>query len=191
MLTAVAQFGPTTDPEANYAAIERLTARAHAGGAELVVFPEESMIVAEGLTRSLADTVHDEWPKFEDRMSRLAALQRIAIVIGGYEPNDTTRPNNTLLAITADGVVAARYRDSGFGDAARRRASRCSGRPAQLLRRPIPRDGTTSDRSRRRIDHHLRSVGSRPSQRRSLGDAGEGPRYREHGMGVRGRQHLG
>jgi predicted amidohydrolase len=117
MLTAVAQFGPTTDPEANYAVIERLTARAHAEGAELVVFPEESMILAEGLARSLADTVHDEWPKFEDRMSRLAALQHIAIVIGGYEPNGTTRPNNTLLAIAADGAVAARYRKLHLYDA--------------------------------------------------------------------------
>lgn len=117
MLTAVAQFGPTTDPDENYAAIQRLTVRASNEGAELVVFPEESMLLAEGLTRSLADAVATEWPRFEERMTRLAAQQHVAIIIGGYEPNSTARPNNTLLAIDSAGAIAARYRKLHLYDA--------------------------------------------------------------------------
>jgi deaminated glutathione amidase len=117
MLTAVAQFGPTIDADENLAAIERLTVRARRAGAELVVFPEESMLLAEELHEPLASVVQSAWPKFEDSMSRVAATHEIAMVVGGYEPNGSDRPNNTLLAIDSSGSTVASYRKLHLYDA--------------------------------------------------------------------------
>lgn len=117
MLVSVAQFGPTTDATANLAAIRRLTADAAVQGAAIVIFPEESMLLAEGLDRPLAELVVDGWPAFESALAELAVRHGIAIIAGGYEPNGTDRPNNTIVAVDAAGSVVARYRKLHLYDA--------------------------------------------------------------------------
>jgi predicted amidohydrolase len=117
MRVAIAQFSPTTDVTENLAAIDRLTTRAAAGGAKLIVFPEEAMATVDGLADPLSEFVDANWPRFEASVSALAARYGIAIIAGGYEPNGTTRPNNTLLATDSTGDVVARYRKLHLYDA--------------------------------------------------------------------------
>jgi deaminated glutathione amidase len=117
MRVAIAQFGPTTDATENLGAIDRLTSRAAADGAELIVFPEEAMLTVDGLEHPLSELVDVKWPLFEACVSGLAARHGIAIVAGGYEPNGTTRPNNTLVAMDSTGDVVARYRKLHLYDA--------------------------------------------------------------------------
>ncbi len=117
MLTAVAQFGPTTDAAANLDAIDRLVGDAAARGAALVVLPEEAMLLAEGLDRPLAELVETAWPAFEARLAELAVAHGVALIAGGYEPNGSDRPSNTLVAIDATGAVLARYRKLHVYDA--------------------------------------------------------------------------
>lgn len=117
MRVAIAQFGPTTDVDGNLAAIDRLTAQAAAEGAGLIVFPEEAMMTVDGLDKPLSEVVDATWPRFETFIAKLAATHGIAVIAGGYEPNGTTRPNNTLIAVTPEGGVAARYRKLHLYDA--------------------------------------------------------------------------
>lgn len=117
MRVAIAQFGPTIDATANLAAIDRLTAAASAEGAALAVFPEEAMLTTDGLDRPLSEVVDVAWRRFEDHLCGLATKYGIAIIAGGYEPNATTRPNNTLIAVDSTGDVVARYRKLHLYDA--------------------------------------------------------------------------
>jgi predicted amidohydrolase len=114
---AIAQFGPTADFDANYAEIRALTARAVEEGARLVVFPEEAMVLAEGVQIPIADAVAVEWPRFEELVVGLAGEHGVAVIAGGYEPSGTERPFNTLVAVDADGTVAARYHKLHLYDA--------------------------------------------------------------------------
>ncbi|MCU1569713.1 MAG: carbon-nitrogen hydrolase family protein [Naasia sp.] len=117
MKVAIAQFGPTADFDANYAEIRTLTARAVAEGARLVVFPEEAMVLAEALREPIAGAVAVQWPRFEQLLTALAVEHDVAIIAGGYEPSSSERPYNTLLAVDAGGVVAARYHKLHLYDA--------------------------------------------------------------------------
>lgn len=117
MRTAIAQFGPTIDYPANIATMTRLVADAAAAEAALVVFPEESMLITEGLPRPLREVVAETWPVFVETLTALAREHSIAIIAGGYEPNGTDRPNNTLIALGADGEQLAEYRKLHLYDA--------------------------------------------------------------------------
>jgi predicted amidohydrolase len=117
MRVAIAQFAPTTDATTNLAAIDRLTARAATDGAELIVFSEEAMLTVDGLDHPLSELVDVKWPLFETFVSGLAAKHGVAVIAGGYEPNGTTRPNNTLVAMDSTGDVVTRYRKLHLYDA--------------------------------------------------------------------------
>ncbi|KWX25906.1 carbon-nitrogen hydrolase [Mycolicibacterium wolinskyi] len=117
MRVAIAQFGPTTDTTANLAAIDRLTAHAAADSADVIVFPEEAMLSVDGLDHRLSELVDLQWPLFEAHLSGLAASHDIAIIAGGYEPNGTSRPNNTLVAVDSGGDILTRYRKLHLYDA--------------------------------------------------------------------------
>ena len=117
MKISVAQFGPTTDAAANRSEIGTLVAQSVAEGARLVVLPEEAMLLAEGLESPLAEIVATEWDLFEQFLIGLATQHTVALIAGGYEPNGTDRPFNTLIAIDTDGAVAARYHKLHLYDA--------------------------------------------------------------------------
>ena len=117
MKIAVAQSRPTVDIENNRQEITRLSHSAAADGARLIVFPEEAMMLAEGLPEPLSVIVEREWAPFEDFVADLARRLDLAIVIGGYEPNGTELPHNTLIAIDSDGTIKARYHKLHLYDA--------------------------------------------------------------------------
>lgn len=106
---AVAQTSPGIDPEENFTTIRRLTAEAAAQGAQLIVFPEEAMLVAEEeLKPRLPELVRRVWPRFEALLAELAQEHRVTLIAAGYEPGEP-EPFNTILAIGPDGTERARY----------------------------------------------------------------------------------
>jgi predicted amidohydrolase len=117
MRVAIAQFAPTTEAAENRAAVDRLTTRAAGDGAGLIVFPEEAMLTVDGLDQPLSQLVDLTWRHFQACVSGLAAKHGVAIIAGGYEPNGTTRPNNTLVAVDSTGEAVARYRKLHLYDA--------------------------------------------------------------------------
>lgn len=117
MKIAVAQSRPTIDIENNRQEITHLSEKAAADGARLVVFPEEAMLMAGEFTEPLSAIVEREWLPFEEFITDLARNLNLSIVIGGYEPNGSDRPYNTLLAIENDGTIKARYHKLHLYDA--------------------------------------------------------------------------
>lgn len=123
MKVAVAQFAPTADTEGNLVAIEEMAREAAAAGAELVVFPEESMIPSEASTH-LRETATAHWPGFLDTLARIAAEYGLAVIAGGYEDSGESLPYNTLAALDADGGLLGLYRKMHLYDAFDYRESR-------------------------------------------------------------------
>lgn len=118
MRVAVAQTSPTIDPEHNFEVIGRFTAQAAAAGAALVVFPEESMLLADDeIKPQFAEILADTWPRFETLLSELAREHGITIIAAGYEPNPSGVPFNTILAVDPAGEEVARYHKVHLYDA--------------------------------------------------------------------------
>ncbi|MCI0156448.1 carbon-nitrogen hydrolase family protein [Leifsonia shinshuensis] len=117
MKVAAGQLAPTTDPSVNRRTIETLVEEASAEGVELLVLPEEAMLLADGLEAPLGELARAEWPGFVEFVSGLARQHRMAIIAAGYEGTDTDRPYNTIVAIDEDGKEAARYRKLHLYDA--------------------------------------------------------------------------
>lgn len=110
MRVAVVQTSPGIDPEANFTTIRRFTAEAAAGGARLVVFPEEAMLLADDeIKPDFPELLPAIWPRFEVLLGELAREHGITIIAAGYEPNPAGAPFNTILAVGPDGGELARY----------------------------------------------------------------------------------
>ncbi|QCU76952.1 carbon-nitrogen hydrolase family protein [Citricoccus sp. SGAir0253] len=123
MRISVGQFRPTGVAAENVATIERMAERAKDDGAELVLFPEESMFTVRHVQGPLAAAVDAGWSSFVRDLTRIAADLEIAVVAGGYEPSGTDRPYNTLVAIDATGRIVDTYRKMHLYDAFRYRES--------------------------------------------------------------------
>lgn len=117
MKVSVAQFRPSGDVYENISTMGNLVSQAVAEGAELVVFPEESMFALNRITGSLAEAVDDYWSTFVKELSLLAANAKVAIVAGGYESSGEERPYNTLVVLDDTGTVVNTYRKLHLFDA--------------------------------------------------------------------------
>ncbi|MCR2812042.1 carbon-nitrogen hydrolase family protein [Microbacterium sp. zg.Y1090] len=120
---AVAQFGPTADPAANLAQIDRLAARARERGAGLVLFPEYSSYFVDPFDDSLAAHAEEVDGAFTSALSAIAARHGLTVAAGMLEKADGgRRVHNTVVAVDADGV-RARYRKLHLYDAFGQRES--------------------------------------------------------------------
>jgi predicted amidohydrolase len=117
LLAAVAQLAPTVDGARNREQIAALTADAARSGARLVVFPEESMLLAGEVEGRLGEVVDAEWPLFLAQLSLLAVEHELWIIAGGYEPTGSDRPYNTLVVVNPRGEVVESYRKLHLYDA--------------------------------------------------------------------------
>ncbi|MEV3873420.1 carbon-nitrogen hydrolase family protein [Streptomyces sp. NPDC049906] len=120
MKVAAAQFAPTADPAANLAVIEEMTREAAAGGARLVVFPEESMVPSDADETAgipLRELAERHWPAFLDGLARIAATHGIALIAAGFEDSGEALPYNTIAAVDAGGEVLGLYRKMHLYDA--------------------------------------------------------------------------
>ena len=117
MKVSVGQFSPSGDVAENLDVMRSLAAKARADGAELIIFPEESMFSIGSVSGSLAEAVQAQWSTFVQQLSLLAAGLEIAVVAGGYEASDEERPFNTLVIIDATGRIVETYRKLHLYDA--------------------------------------------------------------------------
>lgn len=117
MKVSVGQFRPGGEATANLAVMRELAAEARSEGAELIVFPEESMFSIGRVEGPLQQAVEENWTSFVQQLSFLAAEQSIAVVAGGYESSGEERPFNTLVLIDATGRIVDTYRKLHLYDA--------------------------------------------------------------------------
>ncbi|MFF2772985.1 hypothetical protein ACFVUP_38390 [Streptomyces bacillaris] len=69
MKVAAGQLAPTIDPAVNRRTIETLVEEASAEGVELLVLPEEAMLLADGVETPLGQLARAEWPGFVEFVS--------------------------------------------------------------------------------------------------------------------------
>lgn len=117
MKIAVGQFAPTADTAENLGTMRRLTEQAAAGGAQLVVFPEEAMFSEQLLGEDFEELVLRGWSGFVQQLSFLAAQTGVAVIAGGYEGSADGRPYNTLVAVDGQGAILGTYRKLHLYDA--------------------------------------------------------------------------
>lgn len=123
MRISVGQFSPTGIVAENLATIRSLAERAVDDDAELLVLPEESMFTVRHVDGPLEEAVAGGWSLFVSGLGEIAADLDIALVAGGYEPSDSERPFNTLVALGADGRIAGTYRKLHLYDAFKHKES--------------------------------------------------------------------
>lgn len=117
MKVAAGQLAPTTDLAANRRTIETLVEEAAADNVDLLVLPEEAMLLADGVDLPLGEIARAEWPGFVEFVAGLAKRNGMAIIAAGYEGTDGDRPFNTIVAIDERGIELARYRKLHLYDA--------------------------------------------------------------------------
>lgn len=117
MRIALSQFDPGTDPAANAAHLVAEAARAAAGGAQLLLAPEGSLV---SFLQDPAAPVRTAQPLDGPFVSALAAASAehgITIAAGTFVPDaDSARVHNTLVVVQG-GAVAAAYRKIHLYDA--------------------------------------------------------------------------
>lgn len=116
---AVGQFTPGTDKIENLAQIETLVGAAAAQGAEVLVLPEYSSFTAPVTDSRFVETAEPLDGTFVTAISGLSARHKITVVAGLNEAlsGDSDRMSNTLVALDADGALAATYRKLHLYDA--------------------------------------------------------------------------
>jgi deaminated glutathione amidase len=114
---AVVQFAPGDDKDANLATITRSTTAAAADGAQLVVFPEYSMFTVPTMDERFVASAESLDGPFVTAVRELAQREAVTVVCGINETADGDRIHNTLLAVDAEGKVAATYRKLHLYDA--------------------------------------------------------------------------
>ncbi|GAA1355869.1 carbon-nitrogen hydrolase family protein [Arthrobacter rhombi] len=117
MKISVGQLSPSGVLEENLQVVRRIVARAKDSGAELVLFPEETMFTVRKIDGPLAPVVDRDWSTFVQQVSLLAAEFEIAIVAGGYEPSGEPQPYNTLVVVDGTGRILGTYRKIHLYDA--------------------------------------------------------------------------
>ena len=119
---AVAQFAPTAEERANLAAIDELTARAVARGAEVVLFPEYASYFVDPFDDTLRAHAQDVDCDFTPALRENASRYGAVVVAGLVERGAGDRVRNAVVAVGADGVRAV-YRKLHLYDAFGQRES--------------------------------------------------------------------
>lgn len=119
---AVAQFAPTAEEGSNLAAIDELTARAVARGAEVVLFPEYASYFVDPFDDTLRAHAQDVDGDFTRGLHEIASRYGAVVVAGLVERGAGDRVRNAVVAVGADGVRAV-YRKLHLYDAFGQRES--------------------------------------------------------------------
>jgi predicted amidohydrolase len=111
MRIGVVQVAATTDKSANLAKARRLIAAAATRRPHLVVLPEAFMHDFGDPNAALAPVAEPLDGPFVGALTELARTYRIGIIAGMFERSeDAERAYNTVVAISPEGDLAARYR---------------------------------------------------------------------------------
>lgn len=115
--TAVVQFAPGADADANLRQMERLAHDAVARGADVVVFPEYSHYFSPRLDASWLHAAEELDGRFADGVTAMARESGVHVVAGMIERADAGRVSNTLIASDPGGEIVATHRKLHLYDA--------------------------------------------------------------------------
>jgi predicted amidohydrolase len=117
LIVALAQLASSQDKPRNLRVIDRLARQAAAKGAQLIVFPEESMY-AGALGEPLAEAAETLEGPFATTVRELASELGVTLAAGLYEhaPDDPGRVHNTIAVAHASGELQT-YRKLHLFDA--------------------------------------------------------------------------
>lgn len=115
---AVAQFSPGPDVNSNLLDIRRLAERAAERGATVVVFPEYSSAFIDPMGPELVARAEPLDGVFVETIAGVAQDLGIHLVAGMAERvSDSTRFSNTVVAVSPQAELVARYRKQHLYDA--------------------------------------------------------------------------
>lgn len=117
MKASVSQFKSVRDIESNLRTIRSHIAAAADSGAQLVCFPEASMVAYESSREELVAFAERHAARFIDEVSASARAHEIDVFVGLYEPLDGQRTRNTFVHLGADGQLKGRYEKLHLYDA--------------------------------------------------------------------------
>ncbi|NYH51631.1 putative amidohydrolase [Nocardiopsis arvandica] len=116
---AVAQFAPGQDKADNQRSVARLTARAAAEGAGVVLLPEYTMFTAPRVDHRGVEAAEPLDGPFVTAAADTARREGVYVVLGvnEAEDGDAARFTNTLVALSPEGKRVAHYRKIHLYDA--------------------------------------------------------------------------
>jgi predicted amidohydrolase len=115
---ALGQLASGTDTAANLRVIDAYAARAAAGGAQLVAFPEYATYEKKMIDATFPTVAQPLDGPVGTELAGIAARYGIALVAGMVESSpDPARAFNTLAAFSANGALLAAYRKVHLFDA--------------------------------------------------------------------------
>jgi predicted amidohydrolase len=120
MRIALCQIPVSSDVPVNLSRVRAALKEAGAGGAELAVFPEATMVRFWADLRAAAEPLDGP---FCTAAGEACAEAGISAIIGVFEPSPDGRVYNTAVAYSADGALAASYRKLHLFDALGQRES--------------------------------------------------------------------
>jgi deaminated glutathione amidase len=120
MRIALCQLQVSSRPEVNLGRVKDALREAAAGGAELAVFPEATLVRFGSDLRAAAEPLDGP---FCASVAAACAAAGVAAVVGVFEPAEDGRVYNTAVAFDASGRIAASYRKLHLFDAYRQRES--------------------------------------------------------------------
>jgi deaminated glutathione amidase len=117
---ALCQIPVSADPVVNLARARDALRESAAGGAELAVFPEATMVRFGSDLRAAAEPLDGP---FCSELAAACAASGVAAVAGVFEPADDGRVYNTAVALSGSGDLVASYRKLHLFDALGQRES--------------------------------------------------------------------
>ncbi|MEU2032712.1 nitrilase-related carbon-nitrogen hydrolase [Nocardia amamiensis] len=116
----LAQIVSGTDIADNLAQLTTAARAAASAGAQLVFFPEYTMYEKPVVDSTFATVAQPLDGEFGSAVAAVAAANQVAIAAGvvEYNPNDISRPFNTIAVWDCDGALAGRHRKSLLYDVA-------------------------------------------------------------------------
>ncbi|MGH3297717.1 MAG: carbon-nitrogen hydrolase family protein [Trebonia sp.] len=120
MRIALCQLPVSADPGVNLWRVRDALGEAAAGGAELAVFPEATMVRFGTDLRAAAEPLNGP---FCGGLAEAAKENGVALVAGVFEPAPDGRVYNTAVVFDADGTLVASYRKLHLFDAFAQRES--------------------------------------------------------------------
>jgi len=105
---SISQFKSTQDVAANLRTVLDHIAQAAAEGARVIAFPEASMVAFESSRDELRMHAESSSKHFVEAVAKAAAVHRLDVFIGVYEPNGEARSSNVFVHANAAGEVAGR-----------------------------------------------------------------------------------
>src|ERR1700693_5352220 len=120
MRIALCQIPVSPDPVVNLSRVRGALREAGAGGAELAVFPEATMVRFGSDLRAAAEPLDGP---FCTELAAAGAAAGVAAVAGVFEPAADGRVYNTAVAFSGSGVLIASYRKLHLFDALGQRES--------------------------------------------------------------------